>query len=93
MARLACLPADRARQAGGQVRFLQILHGVLMHFMCHETNNFFSSDFKAFSHRAKKGSGQFSECGQKSTVLLRSFQVPRLHIEFNLKCHLYGKSV
>jgi hypothetical protein len=36
-----CLPAGRARQAGGQVRFLQILHGVLMHFVCHETNNFF----------------------------------------------------
>jgi hypothetical protein len=89
----ACLRADRARQAGGQIRFLQILHGVLMHFMCHETNNFFSSDFKAFSRRPKKGSGQFSECGQKSTLLLRPFQIHRLRIEFNPKGHLYGKSV
>lgn len=64
-----------------------------MHFMCHETNNIFSSDFKAFSHRVEKGSGQFSECGQKSTILLRSFQVPQVRIESNLKGHLYGKSV
>jgi hypothetical protein len=64
-----------------------------MHFVCHETNKFLSSDFKAFSYRSKKRDEQFSEYGQKSTILLSSFQVPRLDIRFKLKGHLYGKSI
>jgi hypothetical protein len=87
------LPVGNVRQVAGELRFPQILRGVLMHFMCHKTNKFLSSDFKVFSHPPIKEDEQFSECGQKLTVLLSPFYIPRLGIEFKLRGHAYGESI
>lgn len=85
------LPVGNVRQVAEELRFSQILRGLQMHFMCHETNKFLSSDFKAFSHHSIKQGEQFSECGQILAVLLSTFYVPRLGIEFKLTGHAYAE--